>query len=434
MKVLWVINGPISEIGKKLNIMTKDSTGWLTGYLSELRMLKDIELYITFPLTDQKEIITERVDNVTYFSFYQKPILRSLKIPSYRVGDFGKQQLKQIIEKVNPDVMHIFGSEFEHSLVAAKIYNKPSSTVVHIQGLVSVIAEHYLAGLPQKALNKFAFSSLLRGNLKAQKEKFRKRGKYEVELIRFVNHVNGRTDWDRACVERINPQIKYHFCNESLRNSFYDYHWDLNMCEEKVIFMSQATYPIKGLHFAIEALNDLKKKYPNIKLRIAGNNLINVSGLYNKLRISSYGLYIRSLIKNYNLMNNIEFTGFLSESEMVKNLLKANVFISASVIENSPNSVGEAMLIGTPVLTSDVGGVKNIFEHGVDGFSYQHDAPYMLAYYIKKVIENDDLAVEFSENAKRHALKTHNKKTNVKTLLKMYNDIGNQNKENYGVE
>jgi len=119
---------------------------------------------------------------------------------------------------------------------------------------------------------------------------------------------------------------------------------------------------------------------------------------------------------------------------MVKNLLKANVFISASVIENSPNSVGEAMLIGTPVVTSDVGGVKNIFEHGVDGFSYQHDAPYMLAYYIRKIFENDDLAVEFSENAKIHALKTHNKKTNMKTLLKMYNDIVNPNKENYDVE
>lgn len=38
----------------------------------------------------------------------------------------------------------------------------------------------------------------------------------------MVKHVIGRTDWVRACIEAINPDIQYHFCNEILRDRFYE--------------------------------------------------------------------------------------------------------------------------------------------------------------------------------------------------------------------
>lgn len=54
-----------------------------------------------------------------------------------------------------------------------------------------------------------------------------------------------------------------------------------------------------------------------------------------------------------------------------------------------PNSIGEAMQVGCPVVTSDVGGVKNLLEHGKEGFVYQFCAPYMLACYINNIFEGD---------------------------------------------
>ena len=59
----------------------------------------------------------------------------------------------------------------------------------------------------------------------------------------------GRTDWDEACTKEINPKVQYHFCNESLRDSFYSGSWEYQNCEKHSIFMSQAATPIKGLHF-----------------------------------------------------------------------------------------------------------------------------------------------------------------------------------------
>lgn len=428
MKVLWIINSPTADISKQLNRATKDSTGWLTGYLNEIRKSNDIDLTIAFPLLGEKQIISGKIDGIAFYSFYQKSILKKYGFPHKKISDLAIMQLKEIIRQINPDIMHIFGSEYNHSLHAAKIFDNPERTLVHIQGLVSVISNHYYSGLPSRVIKKFAFSNLIRGNIKSQKNKFAKRGKYEIELIKFVNHVNGRTDWDETCVKRMNSDIKYHFCNESLRDLFYQYEWGLEKCNRNTIFMSQASYPIKGIHFIIEALSDIVKKYPDVKLYVAGNNFINTSGLVNKLKVSSYGLYIKKMISKYKLDNNIVFTGFLSEKDMVQQLLSANVFVSGSVIENSPNSLSEAMLIGMPIVTSDVGGTKNLFKHGIDGYTYQYDAPYMLANYVCKLFEDDELSKNFAYNARQHAKEKFDKIKNSKDLLEIYSNIHNSSR------
>ena len=81
------------------------------------------------------------------------------------------------------------------------------------------------------------------------------------------------------------------------------------------------------------------------------------------------------------------------------------------------------MILGTPTISSDVGGIKNMLTHNVDGFIYQHDAPYMLAYYICNIFSNDELAVKHSANAREHAMKTHDKLHNVATMKCIYEDI-----------
>ena len=98
--------------------------------------------------------------------------------------------------------------------------------------------------------------------------------------------------------------------------------------------------------------------------------------------------------------------------------------MSASSIENSPNSVGEAMLLGVPTVTSDVGGVKNMLEHNKEGFIYQADAPYMLAYYVCRIFDEAQMVSEFSKNAKKHAQITHNREANLETMLNIYKEIG----------
>lgn len=129
-----------------------------------------------------------------------------------------------------------------------------------------------------------------------------------------------------------------------------------------------------------------------------------------------------NLIIKYDLKKNIIFCGQLSAQEMKKRYLKCNVFISSSSIENSSNSIGEAMLVGCPIVASYVGGIRNLL-NDEDGYIYPFDEPYMLAQYIDNIFSSDNLAIKFSNNSRKHAQITHDPEKNYYRLFEIYNQI-----------
>ena len=111
-------------------------------------------------------------------------------------------------------------------------------------------------------------------------------------------------------------------------------------------------YPIKGLHFLLRAMKDILEEYPETKIYVAGNCITGDDGFKKKIKMASYGKYLRELIEQYHLEEHIEFLGNLNAEQMKQRYLNSNVFVSPSSMENSPNSVGEAMILGVPVISS----------------------------------------------------------------------------------
>ena len=143
---------------------------------------------------------------------------------------------------------------------------------------------------------------------------------------------------------------------------------------------------------------EVLKRYPDAKLYTTGESPMPAYGnMHDKIRQRSYPRYIAQLITKYNLEDKVIFLGLLDEQNMRNRFLKSHVFVSPSSIENESNSVGEAMLLGMPVVSSYVGGVYNFMENQNEGYFYQYDAPYMLPYYICKVffrsLFNDDTKI-----------------------------------------
>ncbi len=418
IRILWLCNIPIPIIANDIGIEPNNNGGWLEGLANDLKERNDLELIICFPILNQNEIIRGNTQGIKYYGVPKKNI-------KPEVYDFQLEEyLKKVIHEAEPDIVHIFGTEYPHTLAMSKVFNQKDKLLLNIQGLCSVYERHYYANLPKHIVRKYTIRDLVKkDNIKQQRKKFIKRGEFELEAIKNIPNVIGRTDWDQACVMQINPQVKYYHCNETLRGSFYNSTWDINRCEKYSIFVTQGSYPIKGIHLMIEAMAEVVKTFPEAHLYVGGENIITDLGFKAKIRQSSYNKYIKKLINKNNLNSNITFLGNLNEEDICDRFLKSHIFVSPSVIENSPNSVGEAMLLGVPTITSDVGGVKNMITHNLEGFIYQHDAPYMLAYYILKIFNNEAIALEFSKNAKIHANQTHSRENNLKKMLEIYHNI-----------
>ncbi len=419
MKVLWLCNTLIPEIAKQIGVESTKPESWLSGMYQYFRQKPDFELIYLFP-TGNKHSSWE-FENST-FIHYKHNSITTCEIEQV-------EEFEQVLNQYNPDVIHIFGTEYPHTLAMIKASEKAGMldrVVISIQGLVSVCANHYYAFLPASAVHSYTLRDVLkRNNIFRQKKSFEKRGIYEIEALKRAKHIIGRTDWDSACTEKLNSNREYHFCNETLRPTFYENKWDLDKCEKHSIFVSQSNYPIKGFHLMLEAMADIVKAYPDAHLYTTGSSPINC-GFKQKIKQTYYSKYLGKLIRKYGLEQKVTFLGYLDEKSMCDQYLKSHVFVSPSSIENSPNSVGEAMILGVPTVSSDVGGVKNMLEHNKDGFVYQADAPYMLAYYVKRIFENDDLARELSGNARKHAEITHDREKNIVNLLEIYGNISNK--------
>lgn len=417
MKLLWICNASIPKIAKAIGADMPTGGGWIAGVADAFKTGGEHKLVLCFPYKDTS--LFGEVDGITYYSYTKDDLSRYSKET--------EESFRNIIKKESPDVVHVWGTEFPHTLAAVNACERQGlldRCVIHIQGLVSVYAEHYEAGLPHRVVKGYTLRDFLkRDNVTGQKKAFIRRGEFELEALRKARHVMGRTDWDEACAKAINPSVNYHFCNESLRNEFYDGAWQIDKCEKHSIFVSQASYPVKGFHKMLMAMSEIVKRYPDAHLYTTGQDLMKNGSFMAKQRSTYYFAYIRELIKKYKLEGHVTFLGRLDAEGMKQRYLSSHVFVSPSSIENSPNSLGEAMLLGVPSVSSDVGGVKNMMEHGKEGYAYPFDEAYMISHYVCKIFEDDLIAESLSANAKEHARVTHDREKNLEALLGIYEKI-----------
>ena len=420
MRVLWVVNQCIPVIAKHLNIEVPNKEGWLTGLSEKLIAEKDNDLTLGIAFNAGFEDGRYKGEyEVTAYGYDD-----DVSVPE-EYDESLEYRFKEIIEDFKPDVIHIFGTEYPHTLAVCKAATDTSKVLIGIQGLCSVYANHYFDGLPQEMYVKETLRDRIKSdNIVKQQAKFVKRGELEIEAIKLAKNVTGRTSWDKKYTSEYNPDAKYYFMNETLRSNFYEGKWKLENCEKHSLFESQGDYPIKGLHVLLRALPEIKKDYPDVKLYVAGNKITGEDSLKKKILIGTYGRYINKLIKDGDLSDNVVFLGSLSADKMKERYLKSNAFISSSMMENSPNSLGEAMLLSMPVISSDVGGVRDLMSEE-EGFIYPSLDEKALVESVKKCFElnGSDTQKEMCEKAGAKARITHDPDTNFKRLLEIYKSI-----------
>lgn len=420
MKILWTVNLIPTELANELGIQTVVLGGWVESMAARLRRKPDIQLAIACK-TDLPLSFDKTLDNIRYFSLSYTP-----RTPSREL----EKRCEEIVNAFSPDLIQIEGTEFPHAramLLAGKKKNIP--TVASMQGILNGQYQYQCGQLP---IDDMMFSKSLTNIFSAWILHLRKtrwyapRMKPEKEIIRQADYILGRTTWDRAHTYEINPSAKYYSCNRNLREPFYQAAWDMRKVERHTIYVGNGYYALKGLHYVVQALPELIRECPDVKVYVAGAEPFRANDRRAFFK-KGYGAYLQKLIHDLGVGGHIAFTGPLKAVQVAEKLTRVHAYVLCSAVENSPNTLGEAMLVGTPCVAAYVGGVPDMATDGQEALFYRNDDPALLAWQIKRIFDDDSLALTLSENAKKRAAVTHDPEKNAEKLFQVYCEIIKQN-------
>jgi glycosyltransferase involved in cell wall biosynthesis len=109
------------------------------------------------------------------------------------------------------------------------------------------------------------------------------------------------------------------------------------------------------------------------------------------------------LAKQLGVESKMAFKGFLSKQEWVQLAADHDIFINTTNFDNLPVSVIEAMALGMPVISTNVGGLPWLVEDGITGLLVPANDEAVFTAAIEKIVANPPLADALSGNARQAA-------------------------------
>ncbi|MCC7136106.1 MAG: glycosyltransferase family 4 protein, partial [Nitrosomonas sp.] len=150
------------------------------------------------------------------------------------------------------------------------------------------------------------------------------------------------------------------------------------------IIVTRNLEPIYDVATAIRAFFQVTSRIPAAKLTIAGSGPERDS--------------LEKLVAELDLVDRVRFTGRLENEAMAALYQQADLMVNSSLIDNTPNSVLEALASNVPVVSTNVGGVPFLVEHGKNALLVPPQDPVAMASAILTLLENPDMIRQFGEN------------------------------------
>lgn len=414
MRILWFTNTPsraAADFGYK-----SFGGGWISALETIVAAEGHNQLGICF-FYDGSEYRRVEKNNVVYYGLpFQKEnaINRVISRHKGHLNDDTSEFTDQVLQDFKPDLIHVFGTEAGY---ARLLKGKFSKVVFHLQGLVAPYSEVYFPPVlsPKQALYSGNWKDLLRGlTFHHQYRQFRQRAQRELETLRNWTYFTGRTHWDRNYALLINPNAQYFHCEELLRADFFEASWSApaaNPVTEKLVIGTTINPNIyKGLDLIYKVLPLLEQFNVEWKLFGIGEN-------------SELNRVIKNAMGIHQPVKGLHFCGPTGAANLIQELNGCHFFVHPSYIDNSPNSVCEAQLLGMPVISSAVGGVSSLITNNENGFLFNPQDRYDLAGLIAWLAHHYDLAIEAGRKARSTAQDRHDPKKLLNTLHAMYQTI-----------
>lgn len=375
----------------------------------------EVELAIAY-LSCKSQTIT--MEKCVFYSI--KPQKTPLKIWYYYHGykkinrNLYVKDIQDIILDFKPEIIHLFGME---SPLATILGNTEIPVIVHLQGLLTACSNAYFPIGINKSNLLYPITQreyLLRNGFCFAKNNMEIRSHVEKEMFKSVHYIMGRTDFDYQITQLLAPQAIYFHVDEILRDIFYkSLPWKKRKRNNVVIVSTISETFYKGFDLILKTALLLKDNMNfDFKWEVIG-----LSENSQMRKIIERSLKIKSVDVNVHCL------GILTAEDLCVRLKNADVYIHPSYIDNSPNSLCEAQMLGLPVIATNVGGIASLVKDGWNGELVPANAPYELAFKIKRQVDQIDYAEKIGKQGRIDAFKRHDKEYIVSKLLSVYNSI-----------
>lgn len=354
-------------------------------------------------------------DGFTYYpveartSFFNK--LKALMSPRNEYAMLRPLYL-QAIDDFQPDIIQCFGTELWHYSLLAKEIQFPM--VVHIMGFQNIY--HDMSKMVAHKADIYSefhynpFSIYRYAVFRERKSEIR--CQMELEEMKMNHYFMGRTEWDKNIVKYLSPGSTYYHCAEAIRPQIYDSEkvWEPQRHDKLRLITIGSGSGLKGNEIILKAAKLLKESlHVDFEWRITST----------PKDIQPY-----EKITGINHENvNVNLIGKVNTEGIIEELTSADMYIHTAIIDNSPNTICEAQLLGIPVIATNVGGIPQLVEDGKTGILYPYNESYTLAFNILNLYADKQRMTELSHNEFVMAHERHNPETLVNTLTSIYNDI-----------
>lgn len=413
MKVLWYSHvSLIADVNGKLFY---PGGNWISSLKALFINDPNIELGIVF--WGDEDLSFKDEHGVKYYQLMKSNNSKFVNYYNNLQHQIGsKQQVEKLllpIQDFSPDIIHIFGTE---TVLGEIVKHTNVPLVIHLQGIINpCLNAWFFPGFKEfaflKSLNWVYFAKGV--GLFHDFYRFKKMARRELEIFNACCNFIGRTHWDKAITKLYAPQANYYHCDEIIREIFYNAKWEMPKNKKFILASTINENIYKGLDLILKTAVLLKQN----------KNFDFEWNIYGVQPNSEYAKFIKNLIGKNFFENNIVLKGVTLEKELLQGLLNSNLFIHTSYIDNSPNTVCEAQLIGLPVISTNVGGISTLIQDEVDGFLVPSNEPHILASTIIDLYVNCDKLDFVSQNSFRVAHERHNPSAIKDHLIDIYTSV-----------
>lgn len=415
MRILWFTN--TSSCYQQDGNKGYNGGGWIASLEEELKQCKDIELGVCFyannVVTPKKE-----VQNGTLYyilprphktiSYTLKTIFNSPEKASLNHERIAMPILQKVVEDFAPDVIQVFGSENIYGLIAAYV---STPVVLHIQGILSPYLNAFLPPFISWKMylwqNK-SFKAVL-GRI-SNRIAWQRNSITERRMVGTIKYFMGRTVWDERIIKLLNPKAHYFHCDEILRNVFYLPVSERRFPDVPTFVTTISSQLYKGYDIILKTAMILKQKLKCFEWKVFGD-------------VSPALIEKEFHIKHENV--NVKLMGVASAEDIREALLHATAYIHTSYIDNSPNSLCEAMLLGVTSISTSVGGIPSLVTDGQTGFLVPANDPYQMAFLMRYIAEHPEINLEIGNAARETAIKRHDKNAIAERVVSIYKSLIN---------